>query len=117
LELEKIVVPLATAVLGFFGGLATPWVKARYDAIAEKRTYQKGLIAAWRAKLAENPQLPKHFGDTHEYASLRAHMKPEVVKRFEAPRTLYVPGGRGLDVRKQMLLDEIARIEKDWQLL
>jgi hypothetical protein len=92
-------------------------MKARFDAQAERREYRKGLISAWRTKLGESAHLPEDFGDSHEYASLRANMLEEVIKRYEAPRTLYVPGGRGKDVRKQMLLDEIARLEREWRLL
>ncbi|MGO4478987.1 hypothetical protein AB4Z32_22315 [Massilia sp. 2TAF26] len=117
MDFEKIVVPLATAVLGFLSGLAAPWIKSRVDEATERRTHRRSLIAAWRAKLAEVDEVPPNFGDTHEYASLRAHMQTEVVKKFEAPRTVYFPGGRGMDVRKQMLVDEIARIEKAWGLL
>jgi hypothetical protein len=117
MDLEKLAIPLVTAVLGFLSGLATPWIKSRVDESAERRTHRRRLIASWRAKLAQSEQIPAQFGDTHEYASLRACMRTEVVEEFEAPRTVYRPGGRGMDVRKQMLVDEIARIEKDWGLV
>jgi hypothetical protein len=43
-------------------------------------------------------------------------MAKDVIDKFEAPRTVYVGGGRGDDVRKQMLLDEVARLEEKWGL-
>lgn len=48
---------------------------------------------------------------------MRPHLLPEVVAKVERPRTAYVGGGRGDDVRKYTLLDDIARVEKEWGLL
>jgi hypothetical protein len=43
-------------------------------------------------------------------------MNKEVIARFEAKYTVYASGGRGDDVHKQMLLDEVSRLEKKWGL-
>ena len=36
---------------------------------------------------------------------------------IEAPRTMYVGGARGDNVRQYTLLDEVARLEWEWGLL
>jgi hypothetical protein len=51
------------------------------------------------------------------YSSLRPHLRQEVIKMIEAPRTVYVGGARGDNVRQYTLLDEITRIEREWDLI
>jgi hypothetical protein len=111
-----IIVPLVTAVLGFAGGLLTPWVKSWITVRESQIENRRQQVKVWRAAISDD-QIWKGFGGTAEYASLRAHMMPDVIKDYEAQRTMYVPGGRGDDVRKHMLLDEIVRIEKMWNLI
>lgn len=44
-------------------------------------------------------------------------MGAAAIEKFDAPRMMYIPNGRGSNVRKQMLLDEISRIEKVCKLI
>lgn len=113
----EIVVPFVTAVLGFLGGLLAPWVKSRVAESERRAEYRRRQVKAWRDAILDFEVWNNGFGSTPEYSSLRPHMHPEVVAKFEAPRTIYVGGGRGEDVRKHMLLDEITRIEKEWNLI
>lgn len=115
--MEKILLAIVTGVGGLATGLLVPWVKDYFAREAERRKYRRDLIERWRAFITAQSQLLESFGDTAEYASLRSHMLPSVIAKFEAPRTMYVPGARGVDVRRQMLLDEITRIEKLWKLV
>lgn len=118
LEMKETIIGLVSAGIGFISGLLVPWIKWEIEKRQKKFEYRKGLIASWKAKLAAaefNSQEGRSgFGSSHEYSSLRLHMAKDVIKKFEAPRTIYVGGGRGDDVRKQMLLDEVARLEKQW---
>ena len=88
---------------------------------AELRTHRRQQIAAWRKAVeAERYDFVDYrsmFLSSAAYASLRPHLLPEVVKKIEAPRTLYVGGARGGNVRQYMLLDEITRIEREWRLI
>ncbi|RJF92661.1 hypothetical protein [Noviherbaspirillum saxi] len=113
----EIAVPRITAVLGFIGGLITPWVKSRVAEREQRNEYRRKQLKAWRDAISDYEVWNNGFGSTPEYSSLRAHMLPDIIVKFEAPRTMYVAGGRGEDVRKHMLLDEVARIEKEWSLL
>lgn len=78
-------------------------------------------IAAWRTAVASEKydfvDYRSTFLGSAAYSSLRPHLRPEVVAKIESPRTFYVGGARGDNVRQYMLLDEIMRIERDWGLV
>jgi hypothetical protein len=58
------------------------------------------------------------FGRTHTYAEMKPHLRPEVVEMFEAPRTVHISNpARGDTTYRYTLLDEVARLEKEWGLI
>lgn len=109
------------AAVGFISGLLTPWIKWQIDKQKDRHDYRRKLVIDWRAAIdAErgDPFAPgSSFGSSAAYSSLRPHMQTDAIKKIEASRTVYVGGGRGDSMRKQMLLDEVARIEKQWKLV
>jgi hypothetical protein len=116
--LEKIIIALGGAIIGFVSGLLTPWVKWQIEKRQKRRENREALIKRWREAIESSPEIDRgKFGNTEAYSSLRFHMQKRVIQDFEAQRTTYVPGGRGQSVRKQMLLDEVARLEKKWGLV
>lgn len=118
--MKETIIGLISVAIGFASGLFVPWIKWEIEKRKRKHDSRKELIAAWKTKLAaselNSPKGRSDFGSTSEYSSLRLHMTKSIIERFEAPRTFYVGGGRGDDVRKQMLLDEVARLENRWGL-
>lgn len=118
--MKETIIGLVSAGIGFISGLLVPWIKWEVEKRQKKLEYRKDLITSWKAKLAaaefNSPEGRSGYGSSHEYSSLRLHMAKEIIDKLEAPRTMYVGGGRGDDVRKQMLLDEVARMEKKWGL-
>jgi hypothetical protein len=86
----------------------------------EETEYRKELIKQWRDGIESVDVSKWHdavgYGDEPWYSSLRQYMKKETIEKLERPRTFIVPGGRGRFPRKQILLDEIAKIEKKWGL-
>jgi len=75
-------------------------------------------VQQWREHIQFSDFDRNRYGDTASYATLRPHLRAEIRKKLEQPRTTYVPNeGRGENVKRQMLLDEIARIEKEWGLV
>lgn len=110
--MDKVIVGLVTAMLGFLGGLSTPWVLWQIEKKRAVRQEKAAHIAKWRKAIEQCDVDNEPFGDTAWYSALRAHMKPEVIEKVEAQRTFYVGGGRGDCVVKHMLLDEVARLEK-----
>ena len=118
--MKETIIGLVFAGIGFISGLLVPWIKWEIEKRHKRHDYRRELIASWKAKLAaaefHSPEGRSSFGSSPEYSSLRSHMVKEVIEKFEAPRTMYAGGGRGDDVRKQMLLDEVSRLEKHWGL-
>jgi hypothetical protein len=117
--IEKIIIGIGGAIIGFVSGLFTPWIKWAIEKRSKKRDYRESLIKKWREEI-EKFQFDNgetYFGDTEAYSSLSPHMRKDVIEAFEKQRTFYVGGGRGESVRKQMLLDEVARLEKEWGLI
>ena len=86
-----------------------------------KRTERRKLIDSWRLAISNEKydfiDYRSKFLSSAIYSSLRPHISPEVVRMIEAPRTMYVGGARGDNVRQYTLLDEVARLEWEWGLL
>jgi hypothetical protein len=118
--MRETIIGLITGGIGFISGLLVPWVKWEIEKRQRRYDYRKELITNWKKKLAAAefnlPEERNSFGSSPEYSSLRSHMSQDVIAKFEAPNTFYVGRARGDDIRKQMLLDEVARLEKKWGL-
>jgi len=89
----------------------------------ETPAYRVELIKQWRDGIESIKDSEWYdamgisFGDKTWYSSLRQYMKKEAIEGLEKPRTLVVPSeGRKGFPKKQILLDEVARIEKEWGL-
>ena len=117
----EFLVPSLTAVLGLIAGLLLPWAKYRVRVCSELRTARREKIADWRKAVSEvdfqNSEFVKAFTTSSEYSALRLYMQTSSIEKVEKDRVIYVGGGRGDDVRKHVLLDEISRLEKEWGLL
>lgn len=117
----EIVAPVITAILGFLGGLTTPWVRHKIRAAGELQAARRSKINEWRAAIERanfnDYRALGEFATSSTYSSLRQRMQPAIIDKFEKGRTFYIGGGRGDDVRKHMLLDEVARLEREWKLL
>lgn len=111
---EKIIAALLGLVAGVVGSLIAPWVQWAVEKRRSTLAYRADTIRRWREAVDGDP---RGFLNTSQYASLRPHLKKEVLSRVEDHRTHIAAGGRGGDAKKQMLLDEIARIEREWGLL
>lgn len=87
------------------------------------RESRRARISQWRNAVEElgpgfrDERRLQKFLSSSVYSEMRTHLLPEVVAKVERPRTAYVGGGRDDDVLKYTLLDDIARIEKEWGLV
>lgn len=118
--MKETIIGLVSAGVGFASGLLVPWIKWDVEKRQRKCDYRKELISNWKTTLEatefNTPEGQSGFGSSPAYSSLRSHMNKEVIEKFEAKYTVYISGGRGDDVKKQMLLDEVSRLEKKWGL-
>jgi len=107
------------------GASVSRWIAPWVEWLVEKRrvrfSRRSELIESWRTALeaneADTHDLPSGYLSSAAYSSLRPHLHPDVRTKVEALRTLYVGGGRGEAVLREMLLDEVARLEKKWGLV
>ena len=117
----EIILPTLTAILGLFGGLLIPSVRDLVRFRKERRIARRNMIKDLRRTIFEldlqEPQVMKAFTTSPEYSALRQYMQAAAIERVEKDRVIYVGGGRGDDVRKHVLLDEVSRLESEWRLL
>lgn len=119
--METVIISAITAILGFISGLFTPWVKWWIAKRQLQHEYRKQMVRRWRiavkAEAHDFIDARSSFLSTEVYSTLRLHIDPKIRNEIEQQRTFYVGGARGDAVRKNMLLDEIARLEKKWKLI
>ncbi len=114
---------ITSAFLGLIGGvvgsLVAPWVQWAIEKRRSKFEYRRSLIEKWRAEIDAFDWVNENFGNSSIYAGMRPHMQAQVIEKFEAQRTIFVApdDGRGENLPKQWASDEVARIEKEWDLL
>ena len=115
--MDIILTALVGLVGGVIGSLIAPWVQWAVEKRRRQVEYRRELIQSWRAEIEAFDHEANNFGDTAAYSAIRSHLRSEVREAVEKPRTFYVGGGRGDMVKKHKLLDEVARIEKEWELV
>jgi hypothetical protein len=107
-------------ILGALGGLVVIWAQWGLAKKRHRLQYRADLILSWRLALVplisqSEPDWIHHRAKvlaTPEYASLRSHLSRRGRRKFEAERATIVGDGH----RTRLIVDEIARIERKWQL-
>ena len=113
--LQNVVPALFGLVAGVVGSLVAPWVQWAVEKRIGRTDHRRALIKTWRNDFQEYDFDRHRLGDSAAYTSLRPHLRAEVREAIEKPRTAYVPNeGRGDNVKQQMLLDEVTRLERKW---
>jgi hypothetical protein len=116
--LQYVVPAVLGLVAGVVGSLFGPLVQWAVEKRRGRMDYRTALIKQWRNDFEVFDYDSHRLGDSAIYSSVRPHLRTAVRDAIEKPRTAYVPNeGRGGSVKKQMLLDEIARLEKKWGLV
>jgi hypothetical protein len=79
---------------------------------------RKRRIDHWRSVIRDFDFETDRFAGTDTYSQMKPYLKPEVVKMFETPRSVYIGNeARGDTAYSYTLLDEVARIEREWGLI
>jgi hypothetical protein len=92
-------------------------LKAERDEL--KAGERRKRIEEWRSAITNHEfgGYPR-FASTVAYSQMKPHLRLKVVEMLEAPRTLHVgTEARGDTAYRYTLLDEVARIEKEWGLI
>src|SRR5687767_10846727 len=114
--------PWLPALLGFLAGvlgsLFAPWVQWTIEKRRSKLQYRRDLVKTWREAAGLALRDGGDFRGTAAYSSLRPHLDPQLRALVEDPYHLLAGGNaRPGDAKHHMILDDIARIEKEWGLL
>jgi hypothetical protein len=100
-------------IAGVIGSLIAPWVHWGIEKRRQKMNYRRQLIKEWRQEIDFDVS---SFENKALYSSLRPHLSKETIDAVEG-NTITIRMGRKGDVIKALLLDDIARIEKEWDLV
>lgn len=123
---EKIIISIVAALSAILGGLITsilaPIIKHWLEQSITEKSRKRELIVKWRnmileiAEAANGDINPTELIQRHRnYFSLEPHLSNEAKKIARAEnRTIVV--GNALSLPLEALKNEIARIEKDWNL-
>ena len=114
--LFQVVIPaIAGLVSGGIASLVAPWVNWRIEQKREKLAYKRALIRRWREFLATDfDQLA--FTGTAVYSEIRPHLSSSTRESIEGNK-ITVRLGRGGNLIHSLVLDDIARLEKEWDLV
>jgi hypothetical protein len=138
--MEKIVIAVIGLIAGAVGGIAVAWVNWGIEKRKQKLIYRRELIAKWRsmiemATFAFEHRVPSDheltFADILEreadFFSLKPHLSSKAFEQIESARDRSAGWEyRTRDNKKlpspyqktaSYLVDEIARIEKQWGLI
>ena len=113
-------------LLGGAGGIITIYGQWGIEKRRQKLQARREIVSEWRKTLiplliakpetSVGGSASKHtFMDHESYASLRPHLKPELVRKLESSTIHVVLGGPPFP--RNEIIEEIARIEREWQLI
>lgn len=120
---------IAGLISGVIGSLIAPWVQWAIEKRRNLFEYRRELIKTWRDELENFDYEEGNIRTTATYSAIRPHLKQEIGERLESPREVHVEvesrdgvsditiSGKSPSSVKNMLLDEVARIERDWGLV
>lgn len=128
---EKLVAAIAGAIAGVIGGLLSslvaPWINWGIEKRKQKLVYRRELIAKWRASLAELAKTqgpPGERGDlmylmerSPEFYSLLPHLKDEKATLKKIKITKFVYGETTIPLILHRIMEEVNRIEREWDLV
>jgi hypothetical protein len=97
-----------------------PWVRRLCQNTEQRDQARRERIAAWRAAVDRDDFEHRQFADSDAYATLRSHLPEDLqqeIDRWRNPYMVVVPARGGRDLGQARLLQEIARVERDWGLI
>lgn len=120
---SPIVVPIISFIAGSALTLILPWNTWIIENKKIKQAHRKEQIAQWRKMVQEisngkdNLNKPvSHLLERHEsYYSLRPYLSHNTIMEIARTRTFIA--GSTIDASLSFLIDEIAHLEKEWDLI
>jgi len=112
---------LLPAIIGFISGiigsLIAPWVHWGVEKRRTRQAKRRELIGSCRVLLATGLD-KKTFRETEVYSKIRPHLARRVIDEIEEKKAESAGSvAIGNDRFRQSLLEEVARIEREWVLI
>jgi hypothetical protein len=116
--LFQVVIPaISGLVSGTIASLVAPWINWRIEQKREKLAYKKEMIRRWRQFLDRKRDFDEsELLDSAVYSEMRPHLSSRTVQSIESD-TIDVQVGRGGYVIRSLILDDISRLEEEWDLI
>lgn len=123
--MEIIVTKVLPAILGFvagaIGSLVAPWVNWGIEKRREKRKRRQELVDSW-CQYIENEFEWSSFRNTAMFSQMKPYLSEKMVKELDPVEagekpTIHLRSPIGEDTLTKRLLDEIAAVEKRWNLI
>jgi len=116
--MENIIIP---AVVAIFASIATNLIAPLWQWRIEKKRkqleYKQNLIKKWRDGIPYYDGGGTSLITSSVYASIRPYLSIEARSSIESDRIAMVQGQMRQPFPYIIALDEISRIEKEWELL
>lgn len=127
IELSKIIVPAIAGLLsGAVGSLIAPWIHWGIEKRKQRRETQASLLNRARSFLGSETVTNKEFSNHQIYSQLKPHLSAQAVKAVEGEYSdkgevisVVIGNSRvsGVNPFKNLILDELAALEKKWGLI
>ena len=114
--MEKLVIGVLGAILGFASGLIAPWVKWHIEKQKIKQHDQRDLLKRCRDKIREQVDEPAEFLHSVEYSEVRVHFPEAAVENLEAKYGVASASTSRTNTFENKVLDALADLEKEWGL-
>lgn len=116
LDIEKLILASVGVLIGVAGTLATLWVNWGIEKKRERQKTRKDLIQRTREFISSTEWNQLKFNNTVTYSEIRQHLT-EGTRRSIEGGTITIQVGRGGDVIKSAILDDISKKEKEWGII
>ena len=123
--MEIIVTKVLPAILGFVAGaigtLVAPWVNWGIEKRREKTKRRQEFIDSWRRYIEDEFEW-NSFRNTAMFSQIKPYLSEKMINELdpvegsETP-TIHLRSPIGEDTLTKRLLDEIAAVEKRWNLI
>ena len=117
--MDTIIAAAAGLIAGLVGSLIAPWVQWAVETRRSKLTYRREQVEQWREVIEKHDHENSDFTDTAAYSAIRPDLDKKVIHDLESGRVHYSTrrGSGSGSWKKYALLDEVARIERKWNLV
>src|SRR5581483_9896050 len=114
---QAVIPAILGLVSGAIGSLVAPWVQWRIERKREKLAYKKEMIRRWRQFLDQKRDFDEsELLDSAVYSEMRPHLSSRTVQSIECDK-IDVRIGRGGYVIRSLILDDLSRLEEEWDLI